>query len=80
MNAPISALAQPFVAARPGVPGRAQLGPEQHPGRPSRVARSLATHLAGSWISTRGSCRLPVTSRSGRRPGGTLSYGLYERR
>ena len=33
-------------------------------------SRSLATHFAGSETITRGSCRAPVTSRSGREPAG----------
>ena len=37
------------------------------------VARSLATHLAGSWILTRASLTAPVTSSAGRRPDGGLS-------
>ncbi len=44
-----------------------------HSGSESRRA---ATHFAGSWTITRGSCKAPVTSRSGRDPaGGRLSYG-----
>ena len=39
------------------------------------VARSLATHLAGSWIPTLGSCTAPVTSSAGRGPAGRVVVG-----